>query len=281
MLFTIQLFATVNIKSTYYITSNTIYLKDIIKDTTKNIKIAEIEPYRYSKRISRLSLFRILKKNGYNQCKTSLRYITFIKKSPISTTKIKLALKKYYQKYYNDIHIKNIIIQPRGFIKSLPKNYIIDIQTRNYLSHKNILSIKSLNNKRIFFDYTLDADIKVILSKNSLDKGLELTTFNTYTKYIPFHRFMATPLENLKPHTLEIKWKIKKDKIITTRDVKQLDLVKRGDMINVSLNGNGLSISFMAKSIQNGKYGDIITIQKQNRTRLKAMVVGKNRVEIR
>jgi len=65
------------------------------------------------------------------------------------------------------------------------------------------------------------------------------------------------------------------------RDITALSLVRRGAYINCSLRNGNLFISSSVKALQNGKYGDIIKVQQNNGKILRAVVTGKNRVEIR
>jgi len=51
-------------------------------------------------------------------------------------------------------------------------------------------------------------------------------------------------------------------------------------MVNVNFTDSGLSISFSARALQNGKLHDIITIEKRDKTKLRVRVIGKNRVEM-
>ena len=88
-------------------------------------------------------------------------------------------------------------------------------------------------------------------------------------------------MQFLEYGTIQTKHHIKQNSIITMRDVEALNIVRKNSNVSVSLSSEGISITFSAKALQDGKLNDIITIQKQNKKRLKAKVVGKNRVEIR
>jgi len=65
------------------------------------------------------------------------------------------------------------------------------------------------------------------------------------------------------------------------RDVSELDLVRRGERVNIFINDANIEISFSAKALQNGKLGSIIEVLNQEGKRIKVIVTGKNRAEVR
>ena len=275
-----QLYANTILNKTYYVDSNQVMLSSIVPNIKNDVKIINIDNNRYSKKITSKRVIAILKKYSYKDYISKDRFVKFIKKSDIDTSKIKNSIKTFYLKNYSSIQIKSIIIEPRGYIKSLPSNYSINIPSRAYLSNMGTLNIKTLKNKKLFFDYTLDATIDSFIAKQKIKKGDELSRFNTKKERVILGRLRAKPLEVIYNATLQAKNHIKKDKILTIRDVVTLDVVKRNSMVVVSLNNSNISITFNAKALQNGKSGDIINIQKSNGKRLKARVIGRNRVEI-
>ena len=142
------------------------------------------------------------------------------------------------------------------------------------------LYIKTPQKKKIFFDYYIDADVSVFLPRKNIKKGTELSTTNTLRKTILLDKFRAMPLQDVRRGTIQTKHHIKQNNIITLRDIEPLSIIKRDSMVNVNISSKGISITFIAKALQDGKLNDIITIQKNNGKRLKARVIGKNRVEI-
>ncbi|EDZ62561.1 flagellar basal body P-ring formation chaperone FlgA [Sulfurimonas gotlandica] len=269
------------IQSTYYVNSNDIYLSHIIKDAPSNKQIYKIKPGKYTKRVRSKDLLKTLKKHGYRDFSAKSMYVKFIKKSPIDTSKIALYIKEYYLNNYDQIDIKEIKVESRGYIATLPKNYSIEIRKKNYLSKSGIVNIKTSDNKKIFFNYTINANILIYLSNKKINRDTELSPLNTVKKSILLDNFMAKPIQNIDSNALQGKHNIKKDEVITTRDVEILSVVKRDSFIDVSLNSKNMSISFSAKALQDGKLGDTITVQKSSGKRLKVRVTGKNRAEMR
>lgn len=269
------------IQSTYYVNSDDIYLSSIIKDLSNDKQIYKIELGKYTKRVRTKELLKVLKKYGYKNFSAKSRYVKFIKKSPIDTSKIASSIKKYYLANYKNIDIKEIIVEPRGYLETLPQEYKVEIRRQNYLSRSGVLNIKTVDNKKIYFNYRIVANIWIYITKKRIKKDTELSVINTQKKSILLDNFRSKPIEVLEANALQSKHHIKKNKIITSRDIETLNVVKKNSYVNVSLDSLNMSISFSAKALQDGKVGDTITIQKSDLKRLKVKVIGKNRVEIR
>jgi len=269
------------LKKTYYTKTNDINLSTIVKNPKKDVILFKIQSNRYSKKIRSKDLINLLKKHNYNNFKYNQRYVKFVKKSPINLSLIRKKIKKIYKNKYHNIKITKISIEPRNYIYSLPKDYEINMQKRSYLSSTGILYIKTPAKKKLFFNYCIDAKVNVLYAKNNIKKGVRLSGFNVLQKTVLLERFRAMPLQRKNLSGIQAKHHIKQNTIVTVRDIEPLSLVKRDSNVNVSLISNGISITFGAKALQDGKLNDIITIQKSNKKRLKATVVGKNRVEIK
>jgi len=88
------------------------------------------------------------------------------------------------------------------------------------------------------------------------------------------------PLQKMPIQKYEARHRIKKETVLTLYDVLGLELVKRGEYVNVSTQDGRISISFAAKANQNGRLGDTIQVINMHKKRIKAVVIGKNRAEI-
>ena len=253
----------------------------ITSNTKDNIVLFKIDKNKHFKRVKSKSIIKLLKTNGYDSYRSHNLYIKFIKKSPISLSEIKNEIKNLYKNKYTNIKIKKISVHPRSYTETLPNSYQIKIKSKSYLSNSGIFYIKTPQKKEIFFNYYINALVTIYSARKNIKKGVELSSINTIKKTIQLDKFRAMPLQKLQKGTLQTKHHIKKNRIITFRDMVALDVVKRGSSVSVNLSSDTISITFIAKALQDGKLNDIITIQKSNGKRLKAKVIGKNRVEIR
>ncbi len=277
----IQLHSENTLNSNYYIDSKSIRLNTVVPKADSDIILFEIEKGRHSKRISSKELIKILKNQGYSDYSNRPRYVNFILKSPIDTSRIKRAIKEYYEKEYKFIQINSISVEPRSFMTSLPDEYVVNIDDRDYLKRSGTINIKTSKNKKIFFNYNINATVTVHVSKKNIRKDVELSASNTLTKHVLIDSFKAKPITQVTKGKFQAKHYIPKNKVLTNRDVEQLSVVRRNSNISVSLLTNGMNISFSAKSLQNGKLNDIIKVQKSNGKILKVKVIGKNKAEMR
>jgi len=277
----LHLFANTELQSNYYVDSKNIMLSDIVKNTKKGTLLFKIDANRYSKRVKAKKLLQILKKNGIDNYSAKHAYVQFTKKSPINVDKIKSAIQKEYEDKYTNITIKSISVKPRSYLKTLPEKYKIIISSKSHLSNSGIIYIATDEKKKIFFNYKVVAEVEIYKARKEIKRGSELSHINCKKNSIILDKFRARPLQTIKKGTLESKHKIKAGTILTQRDVQGLYLVKRGSNVNVALNSSTLSISFSAKALQDGRYGDSVGVQKSNGTKIKVFVTGKHRAEVK
>ena len=280
MLLSLSLWANTTLKRHYFVSSSDIKLCDITNNPKENNILFHIMQGRHTKRIKTSQLLEILKKNGHKEFVSHHAYTQFEKKSPIDTSRIEKYIKNYYLKYYKEISIKSIKVHSRGYITKLPQNYTIKMKKHSYLYNKGALSIKSQDNRQLFFDYVVEANVGVYVSKKNINRNEELSFVNSVKKSIILKKFHALPIQELHKGVLESKIRISKGKVLTLRDVESIHLVKRGSMVQVVLQSANMAISFSAKALRSGKLGDTITIEKSNGKRLKVQIVAKNRVRV-
>ena len=279
-LFLTTLLFSQELQQEYMLNSDTVKLSDIIKSPKKDTILFNINVSRHSKRVRSSELLKKLKSYGYNNFHTQHTYIQFSRKSPINTQKLKDALIAYYQQKYKHIAIENLFLKPTKYMLHLPKNYTIGFPRNAYLSHKGIFYIKTLDNKKFFFNYILRAKTTVYQTKKEIQKGEELSGFNLQKKSIILDKFQANPLMELPKHQYEAKHRLKNGLIVTQRDIRRLNLVKRGAAVVVTLHNNDLEISFTAKALQSGRLGDTISVLHDNSKKIRVRVIGKNRAEV-
>ena len=277
----IHLYANTQLKSNYFIQENYVVVSNIIKGSKSELKLFDIDKNRHSIRIKTKNLLNKLNKLGYKNISSKHNYTQFTQKSPINTDRLELYLRKIYIKNYMNIDIHSVSISPRSYLYEMPQNYHINLPRKAYLSNKGIIEIKTEDNKKIFFNYLVKARISVIISKQMIQKDDELSFLNAKKKSIMLQKFRALPLQEINKATLQIKHRVKKDFILTSRDVVGLFLVKRGSTINVVVEDLNIAISFLAKAKQNGRLGERITIINSLGKKLKAVVTARNSAEIK
>ncbi|UCM99226.1 flagellar basal body P-ring formation chaperone FlgA [Sulfurimonas sp. SWIR-19] len=275
------IFAANTLQSNYFIKNDFIMLSDIVSVNKENDKkLFNIDKNRYSKRIQKKELLKILHKNGFDNFTSKHSYIQFTKRSPIDTTFIKNSIKKHYTEKYKNIKISETTLFPTHYMEELPKHYTVHFSTKAHLSNKGILYIKTDDNKKIFFKYKILATVSILFARKNIKKDNELTNVNTQKKSIILDKFKAMPLQGLHVKHYQSKHNIKADDIITKRDVVGLFLVKRGSSVSVNYNNNAIHIYFSAKALQNGRLGDTVSVIKRNGKKIRVVITGKNKAEV-
>jgi len=279
-LLSFSLFAKQQLQQEYLIKSKTIYLSDIVKSPKKDEILFNINPARYSKRVEASKLIQRLQSYGYTNFISKHTYIQFTQESPVNLKKLTTALNKYYKKNYNNISIQTISIRPTKYITQLPKIFIIGFQKHSYLAHKGIFYIKTPQNKKIFFNYNIQAKIPLCIARRKIEKAEEISLQNTEKKSIMLQRFRADPLMDCNTNRFEAKHRISKNMLITKRDITGLHLIKRGSNVTVTLKSGAVLITFSARALKSGRYGETITVLHDKNKKIRVRVTGKNRAEV-
>jgi len=274
-------FASTQLKSNYFILHTYVTLSDIVKNPKNDAVLFNIDKSRHTKRVKSKELLQILRNYGYKKYSSIHSYTQFTQKSPINTAKIAFAVKEFFISHYKNIKLSAIDIHPRTYLLELPKHYEVQLLKNAYLDKKGILYIKTEDNKKIFFNFLVKASLPVVIAKVQLKRGDELSRLNCKKKSIMLDKFHSMPLQIVPYKKYEARHRIKKNTVLTAYDILRLELVKRGESVDVSTQDGRISISFQATADQNGRLGDTIKVINMHGKRIKAVVIGKNRAEIR
>lgn len=280
LLLSCSLGATEYLQSDYSIQTDSVMLSDIVKSPKEDALLYSVQKNKHTKRVKATRVLKDLKKHGYKEYKSKHNYVQFSQKSPIDTSEIRAELIKHYKSQYKSIKIDSLFLEPRTYLEKLPPYYEFGIDDTAYLSSKDNCFILTPERKKIFFNYTISATVDVYYTKGTLQRGTELSNMNTTKKSIMLSRFRAKPLESIEAHSLEAKHRLQSDSELTSRDVVGLYLVKRGANVNVTLQNNGINISFTAKAVTSGRYGETITVVTGKDKKIKVRIVGQNRAEM-
>lgn len=276
----LNLYAESALEEVYYVDTKNVTFASIVPDAKNDFQITTIEDGRYSQKIKAKDFIKLLDKHGYKNYSAKSNYINFILKSTIDTSYIEQKIKDYYEKKYENIDIKSVFIKPRGYLTSLPQDYIVNIRNNDFLSSSGTINIKTKENKKVFFDYYIIANVDIYVSKDIIKKETHLSPLNCIKKSVQLDSFRDKPLQNIETKALQAKRHIPKDMVLTIRDIEVLDVIRRDSMVNVILYQDGIAITFSAKALQDGKVNDIINLQNNSGKILKARVTGSGTAEI-
>lgn len=275
------LFAQKTIEPIIYVTTNDINLSHVVEGAVHDRKIASIQENKYTYKIKASDLLALLKRLGYTNYKAQSRYIRFVKKSPIDTSKIEAKIEAFYRLHYPDIKIRRIDVFPRGFLESLPQSYNVSIDPKNSLSNEGILHIDTLDRKKIFFDYALTATLSIYKTKTAIPRDTPLSALNLAKQIVFLEDFRDKPFVLRPDENYQSKFNLKQGVIVTMRDVEALTLVLKGTKVNVKMASETMDIQFSAEALQDGKLNDIITVLNGKNKKIRVKVIGKNQVEMR
>ncbi len=266
------------LKKDYFVDSNQINLSTITGDFKNDKVIFSIQRNRNVLTVSSKKLLKILKQNGYHDFKAISKSVTFVKKSSMNLDALKKALIRIYEAEYPNIHVQDVAIVPRYTLKSIPNNFTINIKPSALLRSHATFSI-TVDNREIFFDYFIDANLPIYKSKRKIKRGEALGVANLNYNFIHFDKFKAKPIKHYEGY--EAKYNIPKKRVITTREVKKIDLVKRGDKVKVILHSGGMELVFNAKALRDGSLNDTIRVVNDQGKKFEATIISKGVVEIK
>ncbi len=269
-----------SLQKEYFFTSHNITAKFLLKDSNNITQIFTIDKNKTHYKISSKKLLILLSKKGILVKKPKFSYITFNKKSPINTSSLKNRLKEFYTQNLESIEIHNINIHPRVYIDALPLHFSFHINSKNFKHASSTFYITTQKKKRIFFDYTIDASLHVIKSQHILERKEGLNAFNTKKSRIKFTKIRSKPLVHVRKNAYALKHKIKENEVIYMRDVRAFPIIKKGSRVIMYIKEGTLELQSSATAIQDGVLYDMITIEKNDGSRLKAKVIGINKVQM-
>lgn len=274
--FPFVLFASFELEEVYYIEGRNIDLSVITQDKKNSFIIGSIDDGRTQKMIKSKDIVELLDKYGYKGFTSKSSHVTFIQKSHLDLLSIKENLAEHFKQNYKNINIQELIIVPRGYLKSLPKEFEVGIEKDAYLSKNGTIFIETPQKRKYFFNYDIKAYIDVYITTDKIKKGTNISIQNSTKKTILLDRLKDAPIQDIEETLLEANKQLPKESVITMRDITQLKVVKRGSTISVTYDSDGMAIAFNAKALQDAKLNDIIKVQNDNKKIIKVRVIGEN-----
>lgn len=246
-----------------------------------DFNIYTFDKNRNRKSFSSKTLIKIFESHNLSLDDKSRGIVHFERTSDIDLGPVKKEIEAYYLSHYSNIHIDSIILDPNGTITQLPKKYTLRFKPNAHQHNRSSLQLIADESKeRFFISYTILATIKVFKASHNINRGKILSYIDLKQTNESFKRFTGRPLQSIGKSTVRLKKRLQKGKIIYEHDVEAPPSVLKNKPVYVRLTDGNVHLEFQAKSLQDGQIGDMISIQKKDKTRLKAKVVGKNLVEI-
>jgi flagella basal body P-ring formation protein FlgA len=149
-----------------------------------------------------------------------------------------------------------------------------------YSKNKGIFYVADNNEIRHYFEYSLDATLEVLHSTQKISRK-ELLSFNNSTlKRIPFSSFRGKPITAIPEIPFRFRTTLKENTPITDRNIEPRPIVLRGSKVSVQVRSESVVVEFIATAMQEGALYDIITVEKADKKRVRAKIIGDNTVEL-
>lgn len=264
----------------YKYENSVIYSNDLFPELTQKFEILKIPPDKEHYRIDANIITKTFELNGIAIDSSKTRYVNFTKNSPVNFTPLKIQLEKMLHERYPSIMIEEITITPRGYLPSLAKETRGVFDDRFYQHAKGTFYILTPQGLRHYLDYKVTATISVLHTTQKIARREHLSGFNTLLKPIPFTSFKDVPLTTLPDQLSRFRSNLKAGVLLTLRHIEAIPYVLKNEKVVVEVQSEGVVVEFGATATQEGSLYDIITIQKSDGKRVKAKVIGENRVEL-
>lgn len=268
------------LKQTYTFKEPKIYSSDLVSGCPKRFEVLQIPDGKITYRINAQIIAKTFELNGCNVDITKVRYVNFTKQTTLNLLPLKKQLYDLFLSNYPTMIIQKIDVLPRGFIESLPE-HSTGIFDKNICDNNNgTFYVLDESGVRRYFDFTLEATLNVLHSNQKITRNSLITASNTAVKLVPFTQFRGLPLSTLPNVAQRFRRSIQANEPIIDRYLEPLPIVLKGAKVNVQVENESVIVEFIGTATQEGALYDIITIEKGDKKRAKAKVIGENRVEL-
>lgn len=268
------------LQENYAYTNPTVYSNDLFPELQKKFEVLKIPDEKTQYRINAQIIAKTFELNGVQIDMANVRYVNFTQLSPVDFTPLKSQLESLLCAQYPSIRIEEIIISPRGYLKSLPKKVRGVFDEHFFQTNKGTFYIIDESGTRHYLDYTVRATINVLHTNQKVSMRDPLNGFNILIKQVPFASFRDTPLTLLPDEPSRFRSNLKAGQLLTVRNIEKIPPVLKNEKVIVEVKSDAVVVEFGAVATQEGQLYDIITIQKNDGSRVKAKVIGEHRVEL-
>lgn len=269
-----------NLQEDYLFERQIIYSNDLFPEMPQKFELLRIPDGTTHYRINAQVISKSFELHGIAIDSAKVRFVNFTQLSPIDLTSLEKQLSSALLERYPTMVIDHILITPHGYMKSLPKSSKATFEPKFFQNAKGTFYIFDEQGLRRYFDYSITATINVLKTTRKVDRKEVLSDLNVESKMIPFSMFNDSPVTLLPSKISRFRASFKEGTLLTERNIEAVPLVLRGQKVTVVIQSGTVSVEFDATATQEGGLYDMITIQKNDGKRVKAKVIGENRVEL-
>lgn len=268
------------LKNEYVYTENTIVSTDLFPDLPQRFEIVRIPSDKTLYRLDANVVAKTFELHGITVDTAHVRYVNFVKQSPVDLTPLKEQLTRKFLECYPSIRINALTVTPRGYLESLPAEVRGSFDSRVCQNASGTFYLLNAQGLRRYLDYSIDAMLPILHTTQKVSRKEVLSGFNTLIKPIPFQSFKDLPLTSLPSRPARFRAGLKSGSALTVRNIEEVPLVLKNENVIVQVRNGAVILELSATATQEGSLYDIITIQKRDGKRAKAKVIGENRVEL-
>lgn len=269
-----------SLQQSYTFKNPTVFSTDLTNSCPKRFEILQIPDGKSTYRINAQIIAKSYELNGCTIDTGNVRYINFTKETALNIEPFKQQLNDLFIASYPAMIIQKIDVFPRGLIESLPENAKAVFDQDTIENKEGIFYVVDKNGVRRYFDFSLDATLNVLYSNQKINRSEVLSSSNTSLKSIPFVQFRGKPITDLPVTRQRLRRSLRENVPILDRYIEPLPIVLKGSKVSVQVQNGLVVVEFIATATQEGALYDIITIEKSDKKRAKAKVIGENRVEL-
>ncbi len=206
--------------------------------------------------------------------------------SPYKSDRVRYSLIKKFQQTYPNMTILHLFISP---LSSPPRDfssykmeaiYIPQTSLRNYKGTFSIIYTNGTKERKLYYRYLLDARLPLYKATQAIRRGEIVDEGVVDLEDVKFDHIRYNPINSYYLGRYIAKRYIPVDSIITTKDLKLIPDIKRGDIIGATLYDSGIVANFSVKALQDGIVGEVIRVRKDHKKTFKAKIISKSQVEI-
>lgn len=233
-----------------------------------------------SYRVNSQIILKTFELNGCPIDNTKTKYVNFTKRSNTDYTQLQDQIMAFFINHYPTMTIQTIQIIPHGYTESLPSDARAIFDKDGYNKSKGVFYVSDNKGIRHYFEYSLDATLEVLHATHKISRKEPLSFNNSSLKSIPFTSFRGKPLVSIPETSYRFRSSLQEDTPITDRHIEPKPIVLRDSKVSVQVRSESVVVEFIATAMQEGALYDIITIEKADKKRVRAKIIGDNTVEL-
>lgn len=268
------------LQQSYFFSDPTISAKSLDVNCTQNFDILRIPDGKNSYRINAQVILKTFELNNCNLESGKVKYVNFTKKSTTDYLVLEEQIATFFLTKYPTMTINRIQIIPHGYVQSLPINAKAIFKNDDYNKQKGVFYVPDTNGVRHYFEYALDATLPVLYVTQKVSRQEDLSASNTKLETIAFGAFRSKPLTKIPTSPYRFRSSLKENSIITYQNIEPKPIVIRGSKVSAQIKNASVTVEFIATATQEGALYDIITIEKADKKRVRAKIIGENSVEL-